>query len=384
MRVQSKRRQLLAMAGLGWAGAGWGQTATVPAAAAAAAGPVLIGQSAHLTGPLAPTLMAVLRGQQLAIDQFNSRGGVGGRPVKLITLDDAYDARRCAENVDQLVNRDKVVALTGLAATGNIAAVLPMLAEKQVPLVGVYSGTPALRARQHPMFFTTLASYRDEVVQMVRTLKTLLRDQIVLVYQNAPFGHLMQPVVEEVAREQGAAVVAKVPLEANGSNAVAAAQAVAAANGKAVILMAFGPSIVPFVKAARAQAGVPIYAVSIANSKLAIEALGDDARGLAITQVIPSPWRAVEPLPRDFNAAMSKAGLTVDYDHYFGYVNMRVVLEALRRSGRNVSSASLVKTLESMQRVDLGGYTVAYGPQNHHGSHFVDITIIGPGGRFIR
>jgi ABC-type branched-subunit amino acid transport system substrate-binding protein len=70
--------------------------------------------------------------------------------------------------------------------------------------------------------------------------------------------------------------------------------------------------------------------------------------------------------------------------NFFGYVNLRVVLELLRRAGRNLSAATLAPAIERVGRVDLGGYTVTYGPNNHHGSKFVDITIIGPGGRYIR
>jgi branched-chain amino acid transport system substrate-binding protein len=379
MHKPLNRRQLLAAAGA------LGVTAAWPAHAQDKAGaPILIGQSAHLSGPLAATMTGVVAGQKLAIDEFNAKGGVAGRKVQLITLDDAYDPKKCVDNVSKLIDQDKVTALFGLASTANVGAVLPVLAEKQVPLVGVYTGAPTLRARQHPFFFTTTASYRDEVVQMVKNLKTTLRENIALVYMNNPFGQLMAPIVGEVVKEQGATLVAKAPLEANGSNAVAAAQALGAAHPQAVIFMAFGPSLVPFMKAARAYIGAPVYAVSVSNSKAVLDALGDDARGLAITPVVPNPWKTTTGLGRDFNKVMDKAKLPVDYDHFYGYMNMRVLLEALKRAGKAVTPQSLVTTLEQMSKVDLGGYTVSYGPTNHHGSSFVDIMIVGPGGRFIR
>ena len=90
----------------------------------------------------------VIRGQDLALEEFNRRGGVAGRKVRLITLDDAYDPKRCLDNVTTLIDKHKVTALYGLASTANVAAVLPLLAERKVPLVGVYTGAPALRAFQ--------------------------------------------------------------------------------------------------------------------------------------------------------------------------------------------------------------------------------------------
>ena len=345
---------------------------------------IVIGQSAHLSGPLSGTLKAVLRGQELALDEFNRRGGVGGRRVKLVTLDDAYDPKRCVDNVNTLIERDKAVALFGLASTANVGAVLPILAEKKVPLVGVYTGAPALRAKQHPYFFTAMASYRDEVVQMVKNLATVGRTKLAVAYHDSPFGQLMLPVVEEVCREQGSALVAKAALDIPGQQSAAVVQALAQGAPQAVLFIAFGPALVPFVKAARVQVGVPVYALSIANSKALIDALGDEARGLAFTQTVPYAMRATSTLTRDYAAAMERAKLPADFDHFFGYLNLRVLLELLRRAGKGVNSQGLVGTIEGLGKVDLGGYTVNFGPQNHHGSAFVDLLIVGPGGRFIR
>ncbi|MDM0075860.1 ABC transporter substrate-binding protein [Variovorax sp. J2P1-59] len=349
-----------------------------------AAGDIVIGQSAHLSGPLAPTLQAVLRGQDMALAEFNRKGGLGGRSVKLVTLDDAYDAQKTVANVNQLLAREDVVALFGLTNTAGVGAALPLIAEKKVPLVGVYSGSPALRAKHNPYFFTTMASYRDEVVQMVRNLVTLHRSEIALVYQNSPFGQLMAPVVEETCKELGATLVAKAPLEVSGSDAAAAVATLAAAKPQALMFMSFGPSLVPFVKAARQKIAAPIYCVSIASSRAVIEALGDEARGLAIAQIVPYPFRATSALTRRYHAAMEAADLPVDYDHFFGYLNLQVLLEGLKRAGKGVTPQKLVAALEGMHMTDIGGYTVDYSPENHHGSRFVELAMVGPGGRYLR
>lgn len=362
-----------------------GAAAAVPfAARAAATDEIVIGQSAHLSGPLSSTLTAVLKGQSLALDEFNRRGGVGGRKVRLITLDDAYDPKRCVENVNTLIEHERVTALFGLASTANVGAVLPILAEKKVPLIGVYTGAPALRAKQHPYFFTAMASYRDEVVAMVRNLATVQRTRIALAYHNSPFGQLMLPVVEEVCKEQGSTLVAKAPLDIPGEQSASVCQQLAIAQPQAVIFMAFGPALVPFTKAARAHMGVPVYAPSIANSHQLLQALGDDSRGLAFTQNLPYPMRATTPLTKDYGAVMDKAKLPVDFDHFFGYLNMRVLTELLRRAGKGLTAASLPGAIEGMGKVDLGGFTMNFSPTNHHGSNFVDLLIVGPGGRFIR
>jgi ABC-type branched-subunit amino acid transport system substrate-binding protein len=190
------------------------------------------------------------------------------------------------------------------------------------------------------------------------------RTQIALAYHNSPFGQLMLPVVEEVVKEQGSTLVAKQALDIGGQNSMQVCQALAAARPQAVIFMAFGPALVPFVKAARSQIGVPIYAPSIANSKQLLEALGDDARGLAMTQIVPYPMRATTAITRDYAAASERAKLPNDFDHFFGYLNMRVLFEGLQRAGKGVTSQSLVRRSRHGQGRP-GRLHVNFGPNNH-------------------
>ena len=348
------------------------------------AGDILIGQSVPLTGPAAPSFAVLLKGQDLALQEINDKGGINGRAVKLIRLDDAYDTKKCTDNVTQLIDQDKVVALFGFGSTAGVGASLPILLEKRVPLIGVYTGSPSLRVKQHPYFFTTTASYRDEVMQMMRNQITLQRSRVGLVYSNNAFGQLMVPVVEEIAKELGITIVSRSSLEITGTDAVAAAQTVAKEHPQAVIMMAFGTGIFPFIKAARTYIGAPLYCPSVANAKALLDALGEDARGLAYTVTIPYPWRTTTPLMRDYNNAMNAAKLPIDYDHLTGYLNMRALLAIVKRAGKNVTPQGLVTTIEHMKNVDIGGYVLDFSPTNHHGSKFVETVIVGPGGRYMR
>jgi branched-chain amino acid transport system substrate-binding protein len=67
-----------------------------------------------------------------------------------------------------------------------------------------------------------------------------------------------------------------------------------------------------------------------------------------------------------------------------GYVNAKVLVEGLRRAGPKLTRDGFVRALESMQRVDLGGLMVTYGAGDHTGSEFVELTMIGKDGRFLR
>ncbi|MEY4564074.1 MAG: hypothetical protein RLZZ618_3351 [Pseudomonadota bacterium] len=348
---------------------------------------IVIGQSAVLSGPLSISLKSVLKGQDMAIDELNRDGGIGGRKLRIVTLDDAYDPKKAVLNATTLIEKDKAVALFGFSSSATVAAVMPLLASKKVPLIGPYGGSPSLRQQHNPYLFTMTASYRDEVVQLVRTLVSAQRTRIAVAYQNHAFGQTMLPLVEEVVKEQGATLVAKHSLDSSGSDAVATERALSEAGPQAVLLVAFGPSTVSFIRATRAHSRFPVYALSIANSKPLLAELGDDARGMAFTQTLPFPWRQTTPLTRDFAAVMAREKLEIDYDHFLGYVNTRVLIEGLRRAGtgnKAITSESLIAGMEAIGKYDMGGFPLNFSAKNHHGANFVEITVVGDGGKYRR
>lgn len=344
--------------------------------------PILIGQSVPLTGPVAGAFQGPLAGQQLAIDAINSKGGVGGRPVKLLIRDDAYDTERTVKNVRELVEKDKVIALTGLGSTAGVGALLPYLAEKRMPLVGAWTGAHVLRLKPHPTFFTSQASFKDEVEHAFRTLSTIQLGDIAVALQDNAFGQSMQPVIEASAKAYNLTVGKIAALAVDGSNAVTAVSELAAARPKAVYLVAVGPSVVAFVKAAKAQLNVPIYTLSVAAS--AVPALGKDARGLAMTQIVPYPWRQVDPMAREFNQLAAAAKVPISYNAYGGYLGARFLIEALQRAGPAATPESVIKAIQGLRDWSLGGNILNFGPDRFHGSSWAEITIVDGDGRFIR
>lgn len=343
---------------------------------------ILVGQSVPLTGPLAGAFEAPLAGQRLAVDALNAAGGIEGRPVRILIKDDAYDTERTVQNVRELVESDRVVALTGLGSTAGVGAVLPYLADKRMPLVGAWTGAHVLRLKPHPTFFTSQASFQDEVEHALRTLATIQLDTIGVAVQDNAFGQSMLPVIEASAKALGLTVARVVPLAVDGSNAAAAARELADARPKAVYMVAVGPSVVGFVRAARAQINVPIYTLSVAAS--AVPALGNDARGLAMTQIVPLPWRQVDPMAREFNRLAAAAQVPVSYNAYGGYLGARFLIEALRRASPRITPESIITAIQGMRNWSLGGNLLNFGPGRFHGSAWAEITIVGADGRFVR
>ena len=130
-----------------------------------------IGCSAATTGPLASSGLDIQRGTEAAMAQINARGGIHGRALQLLMMDDAYEPERTASNVKQMLSQGRVFALLSCFGTPNNQAILPMVVESGVPYVAPLSGASSLRKNVRNIFHVR-ASYTDEVQRLVQQLQT--------------------------------------------------------------------------------------------------------------------------------------------------------------------------------------------------------------------
>jgi hypothetical protein len=127
------------------------------------------------------------------------------------------------------------------------------------------------------------------------------------------------------------------------------------------------------------------YNVSFVGSKALADALGKDGIGVAISQVVPYPWGTAVPVVKEYQQLSEKAGLKdYNFSAIEGFLVAKVFVEGLKRAGKNLTREGFIGEMEKMRDVDLGGFFVGYSPTNHAGSKFVDLTIIGRNGKFLR
>ena len=114
--------------------------------------------------------------------------------------------------------------------------------------------------------------------------------------------------------------------------------------------------------------------------------LGNDARGIGISQVVPFPWNIGTPVVKEYQKLMAaESGKEVySFTSLEGFIAAKVLVEGLRRAGRDLTRDKLVAALETMNDFDVGGFTVTYTPSDHSGSRFVELTAIGKDGAFVR
>ena len=155
---------------------------------------------------------------------------------------------------------------------------------------------------------------------------------------------------------------------------------------EAVILITAGKPTFELIKAYnKVRRGVQFYTLSVMGALANIKALGADGVGVVVTSVVPFPWSPANPLVKEYQSAMQQIGVReYSFVSFESYINAKVLGEAIKRAGKDLTREKLINAAEGMKRVSLGGFDVNFGKDSHQASRFVDVTIIGPNGRFTK
>ena len=347
---------------------------------------ILSGQFAATTGPAAQLGQRMQIGMQAYFSSVNAQGGVNGRSIKLITRDDGYEPEKAAAAVNALINEDKVFALAGSVGTPTGLAALPILTEAQVPLIGMFTGAQALREPFNRQVFHVRASYFDETERIVQHLTTLGAKKIAVFYQNDAYGKAgLEGVIRALAKRQLKPVVTAT-VERNSVDVAQSLENILKSEPEAVVQISAYKSCAAFIKQARSKGyGGQFFNVSFVGSRALADELGDAGQGVVISQVVPFPYAQSSTIVREYQQRMTEADhKDFDFSSLEGYLTARILVEGLRRAGKNLSREALINGLESIRDFNLGGFTVNYSAKDHQASNFTDLTIIGRGGKFMR
>jgi ABC-type branched-subunit amino acid transport system substrate-binding protein len=346
---------------------------------------IVLGQSVALTGPAQELGKDMQQGASLYFNLVNKQGGVNGRKIVLKTLDDGYEATRAAENTRKLIRDEKVFALFGYVGTPTSAASLPIFTEAKVPFVGPFTGAELLRSPVNPYVFNVRASYYDETEAIVQHLTAMSINSIAVFYQNDAYGQAGLAGVERALKKRNLEVVSKGTVERNTVDVKKAVQDISKANPQAVVMISAYKSCAAYIRETRAAGKTPgFWNVSFVGSKALAKELDKEGRGVQISQVVPFPWDQTVPVVKEYRKLLEEAQGEPGFGTLEGFIAAKVMVEGLRRAGKNLNRDNFIKAMESIQEYDAGGFKVSFGPGQRSGSKFVDLTIISRDQKFVR
>jgi branched-chain amino acid transport system substrate-binding protein len=359
---------------------------------------IRLGISAPFTGAAKELGNQMKLGIETAFNLINDSGGIHGRHLRLVAADDGYEPTRTAETMKELYDKEQVFGFIGNVGTPTAVVALPYALERRTLFFGAFTGAGLLRRDPPDRYvFNYRASYAEETDAVVRYLvkiRGVRPEQIAVFAQQDAYGDSGFAGVAKAMRAlRGGNEGATLRLDYK-RNTVDVDDAVARLRAhktpiKAVVMVPTYRAAAKFIEKTRDLYPTMIYTtVSFVGST----ALADElmllgpryAKGAIVTQVVPAVDSYASTILK-YKTALAKyfPGVPPDYVSLEGYVASSLLLEGLKRAGRQLDTEKLVEALETMRDFDMGlGAPISFGPTEHQGSHKVWGTQLNEYGRY--
>ena len=383
MKPDPARRRVLSALGSGLSAAAIG----IPLNARSAERDITVAMVLPLQGTQAKQAESVRQGVDGAIEQANKSGGIKGRPLKFLVLDNEYQPDKTVAAINTLAKNESVVAMTSLLGGPNIGAAIPVATQAGLPIVGVLHGNDAFRAPGTEILTHVRASFDGEFRAIAAVFPTIGRRRVAALHATDKSGQAFLAQLESVLKAHGLPLVAAVPYEREATDYSEQARTVQRSGAD---LLVVGGVTGPGIAAIRAKNATGLNAqlvcLSTADDRAIWDLLGPAAIGTAFSCIVPNPYATLLPLAREYQAAMAARRYEqISLSSFEGYINMRVLLEALRRAPA-IERSAVQATLRGMRAGPLGGINFS-APANGAaatGINVSDILMMTRQGRMLR
>jgi branched-chain amino acid transport system substrate-binding protein len=350
-----------------------------------------IGISGPLEGKNAGSMLEILKGAEIYVQSVNQAGGIHGQKVVLVPRNDNFEVPRTVAVVKQLIEQDNVLALMLVRGTPHNEAILPLLAQHKVALIGPSTGAMVFHHPVNPYVFNVRTAYQLEAKKLIALLKTTQMHKIAVLYVSDGFGKDVLTGLIDGFTEAGLQPTAVLAFDRDASTKDSTAfvlphlPQLLKAEPEVVIVVGAGLAVKNATFAIRAAGSNAKIATLSNNASTAfIKMLGEHARGVIVSQVFPDERDHMNAFVREAQIAAHKDNVTLMPGMMEGFAAAKVAVQALRTAGPTPTRASVLRALESMDRFDMGSVFIGYSPKDHTGLELADLSIIARNGSFLR
>jgi ABC-type branched-subunit amino acid transport system substrate-binding protein len=345
---------------------------------------IVLGQAAALTGPAQSLGREMQAGANAYFGHINAQGGIYGRKIRLITLDDGYEPDKTSVATQKLIDEDKVFLLFGYVGTPTSTVAVPMSEKAGVPFFAPFTGAEFLRNPVKPTVYNVRASYYQETEEHIHQLVDILRKKrIAVFYQDDSYGKAGLSGVLRAMEQRGLQISAEGTYTRNTTQVQAAINSIRPANPEAVVMIGAYKACAAFIKQAKAagMTNTLFLNVSFVGSLPLAQELGEAGNGVIVTQVVPLPWDTSTPLVAEYQRHMQQYAPQAEFGFgsLEGYLDARVLVQALRDVGLSLTRERLIQTLDTMSYAHFGGVSIGFSPTDHQGLDTVYLTVIKDG-----
>jgi ABC-type branched-subunit amino acid transport system substrate-binding protein len=351
------------------------------AAAPAFAQDIVVGQSAPLTGANAELGNDIRNGALAYFRKVNEAGGLAQGKIRLVTLDDRNDTKLSAENTQKLVKEQDVVALFGYASSTLSIPAMPTVIEHKVPFFAPFTGADTIR-KQNEYVYTVRATYADEIGKIINFWGNLGNTRVTVLHYDDTVGKQNFETVANVLKKYDRTPVS-VAIKRNADITEQNVKDTIASDPQVMVVTTlYAPAAQMIKRLKAAHRGTMVTSLSFAGASQLAKALGPDAAGVSVAITVPTPRSRTIPVVKECDEAWTAAGNkdAMSVTALESCIAAKVLVEGMKRSGREVTRASLHRSLSALGRYDAGGYVVDFKPNFRHGGSYVGMALLRPNG----
>jgi branched-chain amino acid transport system substrate-binding protein len=342
---------------------------------------IILGQSAAFQGSSAILGTELWKGANAYFSFINSQGGVNGRKIKVLSLNDDYEGKKTLENTIDLIQNKNVFALFGYVGTPTIVEALPAIqkfSKDDVFLFSNFTGAQPQRELPHSSYvFNVRTSYRLETLGLVKLLHSIGKRKFGLFIQYDSYGRAGADGVQRALREKKLDVVAETTYQRGvhyGESMSSQVQALMKANTEVVISVGSYAACAAFIRDAREAGFKGIIAnLSFVGPDAMLRLLLNEEKiknkkftqNLINTQAVPPPSDKSIKLVNEYQDIMKKFGVNYSgkveegVDEYTftsleGFLNAKVFVEILKKIKGQVTRKSFYNVAKKTHNLDVG------------------------------
>ena len=342
---------------------------------------ILLGQSLPLSGPSAQIGKKYKAGAQAWFNEVNRQGGIKGKDIKLISLDDQYEPEQTIKNTKTLLAKPNLLALFGYVGTPTTKEILPIIEDKKVPLIAPLTGALILRQEKLKMVVNLRASYQMEINKIVDSLVRNARQKIAIVYQDDAFGKDGLKSAESALKTHGLKPIAIATVQRNSAQVQPALQVLTSSQPNAIIIISTYVSSAALSKELLKQdLKAQIMNVSFVGTRALEQSLPvGQANGIGVSQVVPFPWDRWIPVVAEYQRLMrvNNPSARLGFTSLEGFMAAKLITEGIQRIQGPITRKALIASLQSIKKVDLGGFQLDLSSDNKQASDYVELTFFG-------
>lgn len=345
---------------------------------------VLIGSCSALDGPAHFLGRQTVLGASAYLHMINDEGGVNGRKIQLQAFDDSYDPDR-APACFKRMTKEGVFALGFFVGTPTAKVYVPLAEAEKIPVVGLFTGAQLLYEPLKHEIINIRASYYDETREQVDRLWDANVHKIGVIYQDDPFGKTVLDGVKLAMQKHNATPAGLGTFSRNSVDIASGLKEVMAARPQAVIIAGPYAPASAIVKQAHSDNWRPQFlTVSFVGTEEFIREAGQDAEGTIITQVMPPYDRTDYPTVALYRKCLARysPGEAPTFVSLEGFVDAMVLVEGLKRAGKELTREKFISAIESIHQMNAGlgqKLTLNYSASDHKGFDNVYPTIVKSG-----